>query len=73
MSYTLNRWSAFSFNVGIGVTQDAPDLTFEVRIPLRMPFRTPVLKMPRLPWTKADADMLPQTAADGRKREVLLN
>jgi hypothetical protein len=74
MSYTMNRWTALSFNVGFGVTSDAPDLTFEIRMPLRMPFRTPVLKLPRMPWQSAESGMLPQSAmAASRDREVLLH
>ena len=70
MSYTMNRWTALSFNVGFGVTSDAPDLTFEIRMPLRMPFRTPVLK---LPWKSAKSGVLPQSAMARRDREVLLH
>ena len=54
------------------VTNDAPDLTFEIRMPLRMPFRTPVLKLPRMPWQSAESGMLPQSAMASRNREVLL-
>ena len=70
MSYTMNRWTALSFNVGFGVTSDAPDLTFEIRMPLRMPFRTPVLK---LPWKSAKSGVLSQSAMARRDREVLLH
>lgn len=73
MSYTMNRWTALSFNVGFGVTNDAPDLTFEIRMPLRMPFRTPVLKLPRMPWQSAESGVLPQSAMARRDREVLLH
>jgi hypothetical protein len=59
--------------VGFGVTADAPDLTFEIRMPLRMPFRTPVLKLPRMPWQSAKSGVLPQSAMARRDREVLLH
>jgi hypothetical protein len=72
MSYTMNRWTALSFNVGFGVTSDAPDLTIEIRMPLRMPFRTPVLKLPRMPWQSAESGV-PQSAMARPNRQVLLH
>lgn len=48
-SYRLNRLTSLSFNVGVGVTDDAPDLSIEIRLPFRVPYRLPSLKLPSWP------------------------
>jgi hypothetical protein len=66
-SYTANHVTAFTFNLGVGVTDDAPDLTLEIRMPLRMPFRGPVFEGPSLPgW-------LSSTRKDEKGRTILLS
>jgi hypothetical protein len=44
LSYVLSQTTSVNFSLGVGITEDAPDLTLEVRVPFRLPQRGPSLR-----------------------------
>jgi hypothetical protein len=40
-SYRMSQLATVNLNLGLGITEDAPDYTLEVSVPLRMPYRFP--------------------------------
>lgn len=65
-SYRINRLTSLSFNVGVGITDDAPDLSIEVRLPFRLPYRLPSLKLPSWPLFARGGDKSTRVALAGR-------
>jgi hypothetical protein len=42
-NWVLSNYTSINFSLGIGVTEDAPDLTVEMRVPFRLPYKFPTL------------------------------
>jgi len=43
LSYALSQTLSTNFSLGIGITEDAPDFSVEIRLPYRVPYRFPNL------------------------------